>query len=144
MGLDMYLNSRVYHSGITYDENKKMRVRELETVEGFKKKATELEIAYWRKHPNLHGYIVNTFNKGVDNCRPIELTPKHLDQIADAIEKNELPYTNGSFFGSSEDHKKEKRKNIKIFRDASTWLDKKLVEKSQHGDWFSIHYEASW
>ena len=144
MGLDMYLNSRVYHSGITYDENKKMRVRELETVEGFKKKATELEIAYWRKHPNLHGYIVNTFNKGVDNCRPIELTPKHLDQIADAIETNDLPYTEGCFFGSSEDHKKEKRKNIKIFRDASTWLDKKLVEKSQHGDWFSIHYEASW
>ena len=144
MGLDMYLNSRVYHSGITYDENKKMRVRELETVEGFKKKATELEIAYWRKHPNLHGYIVNTFNKGVDNCRPIELTPKHLDQIADAIEKNELPYTNGSFFGSSEDHEKKKKENIKIFRDASTWLDKKLVEKSQHGDWFSIHYEASW
>tara|TARA_R110000796_G_scaffold39992_6_gene99274 strand:- start:969 stop:1403 length:435 start_codon:yes stop_codon:yes gene_type:complete len=144
MGLDMYLNSRVYHSGITYDENKKMRVRELETVEGFKKKATELEIAYWRKHPNLHGYIVNTFNKGVDNCRPIELTPKHLDQIADAIEKNELPYTNGSFFGSSEDHEEGKKENIKIFRDASTWLDKKLVEKSQHGDWFSIHYEASW
>ena len=21
MGLDMYLNSRIYHSGITYDEN---------------------------------------------------------------------------------------------------------------------------
>ena len=144
MGLDMYLNSRIYHSGITYDENKKMRVRELETVEGFKKKATELEIAYWRKHPNLHGYIVNTFNKGVDNCRPIELTPKNLDQIADAIEKNELPYTNGCFFGSSEDHEKKKKENIKIFRDASAWLDKKLVEKSQHGDWFSIHYEASW
>ena len=129
MGLDMYLNSRVYHSGITYDENKKMRVRELETVEGYKKKATELEIAYWRKHPNLHGYIVNTFN---------------LNQIADAIEKNELPKTEGFFFGSSEDHEQEKKENIKIFRDASTWLDKKLVEKSQHGDWFSIHYEASW
>ena len=71
MGLDMYLNSRIYHSGITYDENKKMRERKLETVEGFKKKATELEIAYWRKHPNLHGYIVKTFNEGEDDCRPI-------------------------------------------------------------------------
>mgnify|MGYP003642447416 FL=1 len=144
MGLDMYLNSRVYHSGITYDENKKMRVRELETVEGFKKKATELEIAYWRKHPNLHGYIVNTFNKGEDDCRPIELTPKHLDQIADAIETNDLPYTEGCFFGSSEDHEEGKKENIKIFRDASAWLNKKVVEGSQHGDWFSIHYEASW
>ena len=24
------------------------------------------------------------------------------------------------------------------------WLDKKLVEGIQDGDWFSIHYEASW
>ena len=55
MGLDMYLNSRIYHSGITYDENKKMRERKLETVEGFKKKATELEIAYWRKHQTCMG-----------------------------------------------------------------------------------------
>ena len=144
MGLDMYLSSRIYHSGITYDENKKMRVRKHEIVEGFKKKATEIEIAYWRKHPNLHGYIVKTFNKGDDNCRPIELTPENLNQIADAIEKNELPYTEGCFFGSSEDHEKQKEINIKVFRDASTWLKKKLVEKSQHGDWFSIHYEASW
>ena len=144
MGLDMYLNSRIYHSGITYDENKKMRERKLETVEGFKKKATELEIAYWRKHPNLHGYIVKTFNEGEDDCRPIELTPENLNQIANAIEKNELPYTQGCFFGSSEDHEEEKKENIKIFRDASIWLDKKLVERSQNGDWFSIHYEASW
>ena len=142
MGLDMYLNSRIYHSGITYDKNKKMRERKPEIVEGFKKKATEMEIAYWRKHPNLHGYIVQAFNKGVDDCTPIELTPKDLNQIADAIEKDELPYTNGCFFGSSEDHKERKKENIKIFRDASAWLDKKLVAKN--GDWFSIHYEASW
>ena len=144
MGLDMYLNSRIYHSGITYDENKKMRERKLETVEGYKKKATEIEIAYWRKHPNLHGYIVKTFNKGEDDCRPIELTPENLNQIANAIEKNELPFTQGCFFGSSEDHEEGKKENIKIFRDASVWLDKKLIERPQNGDWFSIHYEASW
>ena len=144
MGLDMYLNSRIYHSGITYDKNKKMRIRKSETVEGFKKKATEMEIAYWRKHPNLHGYIVQAFNEGKDDCRPIELTPKDLNQIADAIEKNELPYTEGCFFGSSEDHEGGKKENIKIFRDAAAWLDKKLVEGIQDGDWFSIHYEASW
>ena len=101
-----------------------------------------MEIAYWRKHPNLHGYIVQAFNKGVDDCTPIELTPKDLNQIADAIEKNELPKTEGFFFGSSEHHEEGKKENIKIFRDASAWLDKKLVAKN--GDWFSIHYEASW
>jgi len=121
-----------------------MRVRKPEIVEGFKKKATEVEIAYWRKHPNLHGYIVQAFNEGKDDCSPIELTPKDLNQIADAIEKNELPYTEGCFFGSSEDHEGGKKENIKIFRDAAAWLDKKLVEGIQDGDWFSIHYEASW
>jgi len=65
-------------------------------------------------------------------------------KIADAIEKNELPKTEGFFFGSSEDHEQEKKENIKIFRDASAWLDKKLVEGYQGGDWFSIYYEASW
>ena len=96
------------------------------------------------KTSNLHGYIVKTFNEGEDDCRPIELTPENLNQIANAIEKNELPFTQGCFFGSSEDHEEGKKENIKIFRDASVWLDKKLIERPQNGDWFSIHYEASW
>jgi hypothetical protein len=27
------------------------------------------EVGYWRKHPDLHGYIVETFADGVDACQ---------------------------------------------------------------------------
>lgn len=66
------------------------------------------EIAYWRKHPNLHGWMevlyrekggnANTFN-GVE----VELTWKDLDELERVILHRELPTTSGFFFGNPAD-----------------------------------------
>jgi len=67
------------------------------------------EIAYWRKHPNLHGwmerlakekkYVFNTFN-GVE----IELSWEDVDRLEKAIKSRSLPKTSGFFFGDGADN----------------------------------------
>ena len=149
MGLDMYLQGRLYHHGMKYNKDGKNIGRKREKVDGYQKTATEIELAYWRKHPNLHGYIVKTFNNGVDDCSPIDLSPDNLDQIAEAIEKNNLPETTGFFFGESSWHEEEKNKNVKIFREASKWLRSKWGDEenkynNNQPSWVSVQYQASW
>jgi len=66
------------------------------------------EIAYYRKHPNLHGWMeelyyakggdVDTFN-GVE----VELTWQDIDLLEQDILNNQLPSTTGFFFGDTAD-----------------------------------------
>jgi hypothetical protein len=66
------------------------------------------EIAYWRKHPNLHGWMeklaeqkklsYDSFN-GIE----MELTAEDLDALEYAVKKRQLPATSGFFFGDNSD-----------------------------------------
>ena len=66
-------------------------------------------IAEWRKHPNLHGWMEQlwrekTGNKDDDfNCQEVELTEKDLDDLFEAVVLNRLPKTQGFFYGSDAD-----------------------------------------
>ena len=72
------------------------------------------ELAYWRKHPNLQGWMEKLWeNKGRPNahedhpyefnCIPVELTYSDLDDLERAVTNNTLPATVGFFFGSNSD-----------------------------------------
>ena len=67
----------------------------------------EMELAYWRKHPNLQGWMEELYHKkgGEDefNCVDLELTLDDLEWLEDALDHNELPETAGFFFGSNAD-----------------------------------------
>jgi hypothetical protein len=82
------------------------------------------EIAYWRKHPNLQGWMENLYiSKGGQeefNCVPVELEHEDLDNLEQAVTNNELPDTQGFFFGgdSDEHYKEQDLKFIKNARDA--------------------------
>ena len=75
------------------------------------------EIAYWRKHPNLHGWMERLW---IDKGRPgfeedaadrdpmfngveLELTAEDLDALERAVKKRQLPKTSGFFFGDDAD-----------------------------------------
>ena len=64
------------------------------------------EIAYWRKHPNLHGWMENLYcRKGGAkrfNCTTVRLDATDLDALERVIAANRLPYTTGFFFGESQ------------------------------------------
>jgi hypothetical protein len=75
------------------------------------------EIAYWRKHPNLHGWMQQLWERrGKPGYSPgdqfngteLELTWDDLEKLEQDIVNKRLPATSGFFFGSnSDDHYQE-------------------------------------
>ena len=65
------------------------------------------ELAYWRKHPNLHGWMEELWrskgNEGMFNGDELELTWEDLDQLEADVKENRLPSTTGFFFGDEAD-----------------------------------------
>jgi hypothetical protein len=118
MGLDMYIMI-----GTDVDE-------EDESYDDYCKR----KLAQWRKHPNLHGFIVETFAAGVDECQHIPLDAAKVETILAASEADRLPETEGFFFGASrpEDKADTKAKLTKVLE----WL------KANPGK--AIYYRASW
>lgn len=92
MGLDMYA--------------RKTR-RSLATPVDFEEPGDAKELHYWRKHPNLHGWMEQLYRaKGGANDSfnvvPVQLTAEDLDALDAAIEKRALPDTSGFFFGATD------------------------------------------
>lgn len=76
------------------------------------------EIAYWRKHPNLQGWMESLWLEklAAQGTQPqesqygssfngveIELTWEDLDRLQQAVEHQQLPPTRGFFFGEDSD-----------------------------------------
>ena len=65
------------------------------------------ELAYWRKHPNLHGWMRRLWesqgNEGGFNGDELELTWQDLDALELAVTHGQLPGTSGFFFGEDSD-----------------------------------------
>lgn len=65
------------------------------------------KLHYWRKHPDLHGWMENLYrDKGGSapsfNCVPVALTASDLDCLEADIRARRLPQTEGFFFGDSD------------------------------------------
>lgn len=100
------------------------------------------ELAYWRKHPNLQGYMENLWEAkgkpGLDdanmggmglsdfNCIPLELNSDDLDDLEDAVRGSGLPSTAGFFFGSDSDDY-YKQKDLEFIQKAREALDAGLT-----------------
>ena len=64
------------------------------------------ELHYWRKHPNLHGWMQNLYDaKGGTsdsfNGDCVVLDSEDLDNLEQDIKDGNLPDTSGFFFGQS-------------------------------------------
>jgi len=101
------------------------------------RKAELYDLGYWRKHPNLHGYIVQTFAGGDDSCQQIHLSADDLRKIIAAVKAKDLPHTTGFFFGESDGT--EWREDVSIFTNAVDWLT-----TEEPNQWRSVYYQASW
>lgn len=105
MGLDMYANS-VPKGTITESVD-------FPQPEGFEPS----ELHYWRKHPNLHGWMEQLYRKkgGQDphfNCNTVQLTEEDLDRLENDINDSNLPETHGFFFGESSPESKDRDLNF--------------------------------
>jgi hypothetical protein len=106
MGLDMYAyaaaNEKQYDEFWVdgeYDPDSKDYVNK--TVNKPK------ELAYWRKHPNLHGWFHREWerlgNTGDFNGDQLEIDWAMLERLEYDIINGELPATSGFFFGNGAD-----------------------------------------
>ena len=112
MGLDMY----------AYVANKKGQYNDFYETAEFDSTTSEFvsktvtkpyEIAYWRKHPNLHGWMEQLWRKKNEpglqhpdqtfNGIELELSWDDLDELERAIRHGKLPNTEGFFFGNPSD-----------------------------------------
>jgi hypothetical protein len=94
------------------------------------------EIAYWRKHPDLHGWMENLYREkgGMEksfNGDPVVLTLADLDRLEDDILEVNLPKTTGFFFGESGGISLN---NLQFVLEA-----RKAI---QEGD--TVYYDSSW
>lgn len=88
------------------------------------------EIAYWRKHPHLQGWMENLWRqKGCESTIPgdsfngveLELTWEDLDELEQDVQTGNLPFTSGFFFGEdADDYYKER--DLKFIREAKAEL----------------------
>jgi hypothetical protein len=128
MGLDMYAyvaaragEQRAFYESAEFDDISKDYASK--TVE------KPCEIAYWRKHPNLHGWMEQLWNsRNGGNCDgstfngiELELTWADIEQLELDVVAGTLPGTSGFFFGNdADDHYREQ--DLKFIRDARAEL----------------------
>lgn len=123
MGLDMYLTGERHFDVLRTMEQKII--------------AERYSLGYWRKHPNLHGYFVEQFSGGRDECCEIELNSTLLRQVLHAVQTDQLPTTSGFFFGTSTGS--EKSNDIAVLTAAIAWL-----EQPDEQAYRTATYHASW
>lgn len=150
MGLDMYLNRRIYVGRHRYNKDVKPPAMAVEGVDVNKVKYIIEESAYWRKANAIHKWFVDNIQGGKDDCGEYYVSREQLKELFDvvvgvlsahtedvALEK--LPPQGGFFFGSTaideyywedlEDTKKQLTEIMSI-----------PVEKDD-GDYY---YQSSW
>lgn len=82
------------------------------------------EIHYWRKHPNLHGWMQNLYeSKGGDpnadfNGECVVITESDLEDLEHDLKQFDLPDTRGFFFGQSESNDEELQDDLEFVRKA--------------------------
>lgn len=101
-------------------------------------KDTGEEIAYWRKHPNLHGFFEEQWNKqgwkGTFNSVQFLLTEDVIEQAIFKVHMNALPKTSGFFFGESEFTKDSVKFDLEQLNKA-----KKYISEGEE-----VYYDSSW
>lgn len=134
MGLDQYASAR--------------RGEPVKNVDGYLEYPEKVELAYWRKHPNLQGWMENLWESkgrpglteenggnmlGDFNCVPVELSLEDLDELEAAVTDGGLPSTAGFFFGGdSDEHYREQ--DLKFIQEARQYIN----------DGYTVEYSSWW
>jgi hypothetical protein len=130
MGLDMYA-FRVKAEDVIDD----FTVRE--ETDGRKEKLEEL--AYWRKHHDLHGWMERLYRakggtKESFNCVPVRLTKADITCLEHDVLTNRLPETQGFFFGTNPPDEFTREQDMEFIKKA----------KIAMADGDAIYYDSWW
>jgi hypothetical protein len=111
--------------------------------ETFKKK---VEVFYWRKHANLHGWfhelwlrsggksLTDEFGDNFNGGDWVRIDAEDLDALEAGIKRQNLPHTTGFFFGASSGDLDEMKDDLKFIKKARAQLAKG----------YKLFYTSSW
>ena len=137
MGLDMYAQRMKFTPTKEVDFNDEIYGKDQDGGIDYENQIVKTEgVAYWRKHPDLHGWMENLYREkgGREqsfNGDLVVLTLKDLDRLEEDILRKNLPKTTGFFFGESGGIS---LKDLEFVLDA-----RKAI---QEGD--TLYYNSSW
>lgn len=142
MGLDMYAyvatragQQRDFYESAEFDQDSKEFVNKVVSK--------PQELAYWRKHPNLHGWMEQLWHSRrqpglqhpdqVFNGIELELTYEDLEVLELDVIAGTLPGTSGFFFGNGADEHYQEQ-DLEFIRNARAELFMGL----------KVFYNSSW
>lgn len=158
MGLDMYLRASEYVYRHNFNRqtdedtinplfNEIVSSLELEDVidtTGFAGITIDVPMGYWRKSNMIHHWFVDNLADGVDECQPILVSRKNLEDLKDLcitvianpeMAEQLLPTGSGFFFGSTS-------YDQYYFGDLSDTIG--IINKCLESKFDYFEYQASW
>ena len=97
------------------------------------------EIAYWRKHNALDGWMQNLYAEVGDgetlNGQEVPIDSEDIEMLEMVVERDMLPETSGFFFGGDSRYDEEKKKTTLEFIAEA----KKALKKGKQ-----VFYQNSW
>jgi hypothetical protein len=165
MGLDMYLNGKIYlsvfndeHSNLIkeihnvipltteYASTKKQRIEH----NSIRLEGLTVSLAYWRKANQIHKWFVENAQNGVDDCTEFVVTDDQLDELYDLCKlvllknqhpSNILPSHSGFFFGRTD-------YDEWYFQDIESTIEQidqiRTLQKRSIFKQMDIYYHSSW
>ena len=98
------------------------------------------ELHYWRKHPNMHGWMAKLYKRkgGQEDehefCTAVKLTRADLLELKQVVMDKKLPTTRGFFFGEDENSDEEMDGDLDFIATAMRALEAGYV----------VFYTSSW
>ena len=97
------------------------------------------EIAYWRKHHDLHGWMERLYRekggaKESFNCVPVRLSEEDLFELEQDVRRNNLPQTTGFFFGNNPPDNESLETDLAFIKKARQAIK----------DGYSVYYDSWW
>jgi hypothetical protein len=142
MGLDQYLRGRKYFWQAGNGRGSGARqLPGCPTEDGFPVQEIVVALGYWRKHQDLHDWIVRNLAAGTDDCEPIDLTAEDIVKIMEAVPV---------IYASTLDHADPQQKKrfiddtLEMFASALAWLAPIGRQEGEDAPWLNVTYRASW
>ena len=177
MGLDMYLEARKYVGRIDWKKVPRRDINDPTPIdfndylsddfvalkEVFPTELTAhtdagsyaaINVGYWRKANQIHGWFVREVQQGVDDCREYAVPREKLEELLDTVTKvlegdkdtakELLPVTEGFFFGNyDEEDGYDKRYEEQLFHTRDV-LENILNTVAKGDIDYEFYYSSSW
>jgi hypothetical protein len=136
MGLDMYLEGELWQWNSTNGGGATRATDKLI-------KSIRVELGYWRKHHNLHQYIIQEFADNVDNYEDVDLDGDILRKLIEHLEQEPLLRSEQVQEPIYSDEEGEDRAGtLKQLKGALNWLN--ATDGEYQGWTRTVFYRASW